>query len=74
MASLLDQPSRQHEAGQLVRYAVYERSAFGHFGLVAEFEAGGDRAALPHAHHIVPHGTGELRQGMRIICRFGRCS
>lgn len=55
-----------------LRFTVYEYSAFGSFRAAAEVEAESDRDALREARRIVPHGTGELRHGTRIVCRFGR--
>ncbi len=56
----------------VLRYTVSEYSAFGLFRVVAELDAGSDREALREARRIVPHGSGELRQGYRTVCRFGR--
>jgi len=53
-------------------YAVYEWSAFGSLRIVAELEATSDAAALAEARRRMPHLTGELRQGARVVCRFGR--
>nr|WP_314444074.1 hypothetical protein [uncultured Sphingomonas sp.] len=54
------------------RYTVSELSAFGQVRIAAEFEAENDGEALRLARRLVPHGSGELRQDMRIVCRFGR--
>jgi hypothetical protein len=42
------------------------------FRAAAELDAASDREALREARRIVPHGSGELRQGYRTVCRFGR--
>jgi hypothetical protein len=59
-------------AALVLRYTVFELSAFGAIRIAAEFNAASDREALREAHRLVPFGMGELRQGMRIVCRFGR--
>lgn len=59
-------------AGSVLRYAVFELSAFGSMRLAGEFESSSDAQALREARKLVPYGTGELRHGHRIVCRFGR--
>ena len=54
------------------RYTVAELSALGTVRIAAEFDAGSDSEALRKARQLVPFGSGELRQDMRIVCRFGR--
>jgi hypothetical protein len=56
----------------LIRYTVFELSAFGSFRVAAELDAQSDGEALQEAHRLVPFGMGELRQGSRMVCRFGR--
>jgi hypothetical protein len=56
----------------VLRYTVFEYTAFGMFRAAAELDAASDREALREARRIVPHGSGELRQGYRTVCRFGR--
>jgi hypothetical protein len=51
---------------------VLELSAFGSVRIAAEINAQADKEALREARRLVPYGMGELRQGMRIVCRFGR--
>ncbi len=53
-------------------YSVFESSAFGAVRLAATIEAYSDGEALRDARSLVPHGQGELRQGQRSVCRFGR--
>jgi hypothetical protein len=55
-----------------LRYTVFELSAFGSIRIAAEFHALADSEALREARRLVPHGMGELRQGLRVVCRFGR--
>jgi hypothetical protein len=55
-----------------MRYLVYEGSAFAAFQIAAELEASSDKEALRLAREILPSGAGELRQGRRTVCRFGR--
>jgi hypothetical protein len=55
-----------------LRYTVFELSAFGSMRIAAELDAQADDEALREARRLVPHGMGELRQGMRTVCRFGR--
>jgi hypothetical protein len=57
------------------RYAVYESEPFGTVRVAAMLEAPSDREALKQAREILPNGAGELREGGRIVYRFGReCS
>jgi hypothetical protein len=53
-------------------YAVYESSAFGTVRLAAEVDATSDSEALAEARRLMPAIKGELRQGPRVVCRFGR--
>jgi hypothetical protein len=57
---------------RLRRYAIYESSAFGSVRLAAELDAASDAEALAEARRLLPEIRGELRQGPRIVCRFGR--
>lgn len=59
-------------AGAAVRYQVFELTALGAIRLAGEYEALTDAEALRLARKLVPFGTGELRHGPRIVCRFGR--
>ena len=54
------------------RYAIYESRAFGAVRLAAELDASSDGEALAEARRLLPETAGELRQGQRIVCRFGR--
>jgi hypothetical protein len=56
----------------MMRYRVYEASAFGCVRLAAELDAETDREALKQAREVLPHAPGELRERERVICRFGR--
>jgi hypothetical protein len=56
----------------VARYTVSELSAFGQVRIAGEFEAENDGEALRLARRMVPYGSGELRQDMRIVCRFAR--
>lgn len=56
----------------VLRYSVFELSALGSIRLAAEFAAVSDSEALREARRAVPFGSGELRQDMRVVCRFGR--
>ena len=56
------------------RYSLYEWSAFGAMRLTAELEALSDGEALKRARVMLPTGSGELRQGARTVCRFGRAA
>jgi hypothetical protein len=55
-----------------LRYLVFEASAFGVVRQAAVIEAVSDKDAMRQARQILPNGPGELRQGNRVICRFGR--
>ena len=57
---------------KLVRYSVYESAAFGALRIAGEAQAITDREALKQAREILPQGAGELREGGRVVCRFGR--
>jgi hypothetical protein len=54
------------------RYCVYESTAFGMVRLAAEVDAACDADALRAARSILPNCQGDLRQGPRVVCRFGR--
>lgn len=56
----------------LLRYAIYESSAFGSVRLAAEVDAASDSEALAEARRLLPEVRGELRQASRVVCRFGR--
>lgn len=58
----------------LPRYAIYESSAFGAVRLAAEVDATSDSQALAEARRLLPEINGELRQGPRVVCRFGRAA
>jgi hypothetical protein len=55
-----------------MRYSVYETAAFGSVRVAAVVEADCDRDALKQARAMILTGAGELRQDMRIVCRYGR--
>ena len=53
------------------RYTVYRSTAFGAISFAAEVEAECDSQALRQARALITDGDGELREGHRIVCRFG---
>jgi phosphoribosyl-AMP cyclohydrolase len=55
-----------------VRYSVFETTASGAFTKVGELDAACDSDALKRARQLLATGAGELREDMRIVCRFGR--
>ncbi|HEY8591392.1 MAG TPA: hypothetical protein VIL42_00835 [Sphingomicrobium sp.] len=53
-------------------YSVFETRACGVFAKAGDLDAATDSEALKKARRMLVSGAGELRQDMRIVCRFGR--
>ena len=58
----------------MMLYSIYKSDPFGTVRIAGEVEAESDQEALKQARVILPDGAGELRQSMRVVCRFGRSS
>ena len=66
--------SVDERAATTLRYIVYEASAFGVVRQAGMLDATSDQEALKQARRVLPDRPGEVRQGNRVICRFGRAN